>query len=66
MSFCRRRFTKEFKLAPSRRLELGASVAEVDCVGRGRAGAEREAELVRKVGCQALEIDFCGMPGSAA
>jgi transposase-like protein len=86
MSLSRRQFTKEFKEAAVRRLELGVSVAEVsracevnpnvlhrwkrelqDCgirafAGKGRARAEesRIAELERKVGRQALEIDFLG------
>jgi|SRR5690348_2819011 len=84
MSLSRRKFTKEFKEAAVRRLELGASLAEVAraCevnpnvlhrwrreqrdygaqafVGNGQARAEesRVAELERKVGRQALEIDF--------
>lgn len=84
MGLSRRKFTKEFKLAAVRRLELGASVAEVaracevnpnllHCwrrevqqngaeafpgLGRRRAEEEREAQLERKVGRQALEIDF--------
>jgi transposase len=84
MSLSRRKFTKEFKLAAVRRLETGASVAEVaracevnpnvlhrwrrefrDGVerafpgnGKSKAEEERVAELERKVGRQALEIDF--------
>jgi len=84
MSLSRRKFTKEFKEAAVRRLELGASLAEVAraCevnpnvlhrwrrelrdyglkvfTGNGRARAEqsRLAELERKVGRQAMEIDF--------
>jgi transposase-like protein len=84
MSQSRRRFTKEFKEAAVRRLELGASVAEVACArevnpnvlhrwhrelreyaakaflgeGRKRIKENRIAELERKVGCKAMEIDF--------
>jgi transposase len=84
MSLSRRTFTKEFKEAAVRRLELGASIGEVAraCevnanvlhrwkrelreygvrafAGSGKARAEesRIAELERKVGRQALEIDF--------
>src|SRR3989442_11498419 len=84
MSLSRRIFTKEFKEAAVRRLQLGASIAEVAraCevnlnvlhrwkrelhdhgpkafAGNGKARAEesRVAELERKVGRQALEIDF--------
>ncbi len=84
MSLSRRRFTKEFKEAAVRRLELGASVAEVARAcevnpnvlhrwrrelqeyaakafpgeGRKRIEESRIAELERKVGCQAMEIDF--------
>jgi transposase len=80
----RRKFTKEFREEAVRRLELGASVAEVAraCevnpnvlyrwrrelrdhgtkafTGNGqRRGEEQQvAELERKVGRQALEIDF--------
>ncbi len=80
----RRKFTKEFKEAAVRRLELGASVAEVARAcevdpnvlhrwrrelhehgakafsgnGRSRAEESRVAELERKVGRQAMEIDF--------
>jgi len=84
MSLSRRMFTKEFKEAAVRRLELGASIAEVAraCevnpnvlhrwkrelrdygvkafAGKGKARVEENhvAELERKVGRQALEIDF--------
>ena len=84
MSLSRRLFTKEFKEAAVRRLELGASIAEVAraCevnpnvlhrwkreqrdygskafTGNGKSRAEENhvAELERKVGRQALEIDF--------
>lgn len=84
MSWSRRSFTKEFKEAAVRRLELGASLAEVAraCevnpnvlhrwrrelrgygvkafAGNGKSRAEENhvAELERKVGRQALEIDF--------
>lgn len=85
MSLSRRTFTKEFKEAAVRRLELGASIAEVAraCevnpnvlhrwrrelrdygaakafTGNGKSrGQEGElAELERKVGRQAMEIDF--------
>lgn len=84
MGMSRRTFTKEFKEAAVRRLELGASVAEVAraCevnpnllhrwrrevreygvwafAGNGQRRVEegRIAELERKVGRQALEIDF--------
>lgn len=84
MSQSRRKFTKEFKEAAIRRLELGASAAEVarGCEvnpnilhrwrrelrelsirafqGNGNARAEenRVAELERKVGRQAMELDF--------
>jgi len=77
-------FSKEFKEAAVRRLELGASIGEVAraCevnpnvlhrwkrelrdygakafAGNGKARAEENhvAELERKVGRQALEIDF--------
>jgi len=80
----RRSFTKEFKEAAVRRLELGASIGEVAraCevnanvlhrwkrelrdygarafagVGKPRAGEDQVAVLERKVGRQALEIDF--------
>ena len=84
MSLSRRQFTQEFKEAAIRRLELGASVAEVARVcevhpkvlhrwrrelrdygakaftgnGKRRAEGSQVAELERKVGRQALEIDF--------
>ena len=84
MGLSRRKFTKEFREEAVRRLELGASVAEVAraCevnpnvlyrwrrelrdygakafTGNGeRRGEEQQvAELERKVGRQALEIDF--------
>ena len=84
MGQTRRKFTKEFKEAAVRRLELGASMAEVARAcevdpnvlhrwrrelhehgakafsgnGRGRAEENRVAELERKVGRQAMEIDF--------
>jgi transposase-like protein len=84
MSLSRRIFSKEFKEAAVRRLELGASIGEVAraCevnpnvlhrwrrelrdygsrafVGKGnsRAAENQVAELERKVGRQALEIDF--------
>jgi len=85
MSQSRRSFTKEFKEAAVRRLELGASMAEVAraCevnpnvlhrwkrelrehgakafAGNGKSRSEENhvAELERKVGRQALEVDFC-------
>jgi transposase len=84
MELSRRKFTKEFKEAAVRRLELGASVAEVARAcevnpnvlhrwrrelralgrkaflgpGRSRVEEQRVAALERKVGQQALEIDF--------
>ena len=84
MSVSRRRFTKEFKEAAVRRLELGGSIGEVARAcevdanvlhrwrrelrdhgatafsGNGKARGEesRVAELERKVGRQAMEIDF--------
>ena len=84
MSLTRRKFTKEFKEAAVRRLELGASLAEVARAcevnpnvlhrwkrelrehgvrafagnGQNRATENRIADLERKVGRQALEIDF--------
>lgn len=84
MGLSRRKFTKEFKEEAVRRLELGASIAEVAraCevnpnvlhrwrrelrdygarafTGNGQRRLEdwRIAELERKVGRQALEIDF--------
>jgi transposase len=84
MRMSRRQFTKEFKEAAVRRLELGASLAEVARAcevnpnvlhrwkrelrnhgakafagnGQRRAEEQQVAELERKVGRQALEIDF--------
>jgi transposase-like protein len=84
MSLSRRTFTKEFKEGAVRRLELGASVAEVARAcevnpnvlyrwrrelrkfaakafpgeGHRRIEESRIAELERKVGRQAMEIDF--------
>jgi len=84
MGLSRRKFTKEFKEEAIRRLELGASLAEVARVcevnpnvlqrwrrelrdygakafagnGQRREEEGRIAELERKVGRQALEIDF--------
>ena len=84
MAFTRRKFTREFKEAAIRRLDLGASIAEVaracevnpnllHCwrkegrehgtkafpgMGVKRAEEERLAQWERKVGQQALEIDF--------
>ncbi len=84
MSLSRRKFTKEFKLAAVRRLEMGAGIAEVAraCevnpnvlhrwrrefregvdrafpgLGKKRAQENQIAELERKIGQQALEIDF--------
>lgn len=84
MGLSRRKFTKEFKEAAVRRLELGASLAEVARAcevnpnvlhrwkrelrdygvkafsgeGQRRAEEQQVAELERKVGRQALEIDF--------
>jgi transposase-like protein len=84
MSLSRRSFTKEFKEAAVRRLELGASLAEVARAcevnpnvlhrwkrelhaygakafsgqGKPRSEEHQVAELERKVGRQALEIDF--------
>ena len=84
MSLSRRKFTKEFKEAALRRLELGASAAEVARAcevspnllyrwkrelrehggkafsghGQSRQEEARVAELERKVGRQAVEIDF--------
>lgn len=84
MGLSRRKFTKEFKEAAVRRLELGASLAEVARAcevdanvlhrwrrelhehgakafpgeGRSRVEEGRLAELERKVGRQAMEIDF--------
>src|SRR5579864_4229441 len=84
MGLSRRTFTKEFKEAAVRRLELGGSMAEVARAcevnpnvlhrwrrelrdfgpkafagpGQRRQEEGRVAELERKVGRQALEIDF--------
>jgi transposase len=84
MGLSRRKFTAEFKSEVVRRMELGASVAEVarTCevnpnvlhrwrrerrengekafpgLGKLRAEESRLAELERKIGQQALEIDF--------
>jgi transposase len=84
MGLSRRKFTKEFKEEAVRRLELGASLAEVARAcevnpnvlhrwrrelrdygikafagnGQRRVGESHLAELERKVGRQALEIDF--------
>jgi transposase len=66
----RRKFTKEFKEAAVRRLGLGASLAEVaracevnpNVLHPWRRELQdygtKAAELERKVGRQALEIDF--------
>jgi len=84
MSLSRRKFTKEFKDAAVRRLELGASITEVARAcevnpnvlhrwrrelsehgakafsGNGKSCSHESqiAELERKVGRQAMEIDF--------
>src|SRR6516164_5379862 len=84
MSLSRRTFTKEFKEAAVRRLEMGASLAEVARAcevnpnvlhgwrrelrdygakgfsgsGKKRAEENRRAERERKVGRQAMQIDF--------
>ena len=84
MSQSRRKFTKEFKEAAIRRLNLGGSLAEVARAcevnanvlhrwkkelhelggkafsgnGKSRAEENRIAELERKVGRQAMELDF--------
>ena len=84
MGLKRRKFTREFKEAAVRRLELGASVAEVARAceinatmlhrwrqeleefgpkafcgsGQSRVEEDRIAALERKVGRQAVEIDF--------
>ena len=84
MGLSRRQFTQEFKLAAVRRLEMGASIAEVARAfevnpnvlhrwrrefreapgnafpgnGKQRWSEGRVAELERKIGQQALEIDF--------
>ena len=84
MGMSRRQFTKEFKEAAVRRLELGASLAEVARAcevnpnvlqrwkrelraygtkaftgnGKPRTEGTQVAQLERKVGRQAMEIDF--------
>ena len=84
MSLSRRTFSRDFKEAAVRRLELGASVAEVARAcevnsnvlhrwrrelrdygakafsgnGKNRSEENRLAELERKIGRQAMEIDF--------
>jgi len=84
MGLSRRRFTREFKEAAVRRIEMGVPVAEVARAaevspnvlhrwrrelrefgsrafagpGRSRAEEQQVAVLERKVGQQALEIDF--------
>lgn len=84
MGVSRRTFTKEFKLAAVRRLEVGVSMAEVARAlevnpsvlhrwvrefrqapgnafpghGQRRWSEGKMAELERKVGQQAMEIDF--------
>jgi transposase-like protein len=84
MRLSRRTYTKEFKEAAVRRVELGASIGEVARAcevnpnvihrwrrelrdhgakafpgnGKSRTQENRVAELERKVGRQALEIDF--------
>jgi len=84
MGLSRRKFTKEFKEAAVRRLELGASLAEVARAcevnpnvlhrwrrelrdygakafagnGQRRREESQVADLERKVGRQAMEIDF--------
>ena len=84
MGLSRRKFTTEFKAEVMRRLELGASVAEVARAcelnpnvlhrwrrefrqgpgnafpgnGKQRWSEGRIADLERKIGQQALEIDF--------
>jgi len=84
MSQSRRKFTKEFKEAAIRRLDLGATLAEVARAcevnpnvlqrwrrelrnhgeaafsgnGKSRAEENEKAALERKVGRQAMEIDF--------
>ena len=84
MGLSRRKFTKEFKEAAVRRLDAGASMAEVARAcelnpnvlhrwrrelqdfgakafagyGQRRAEESRIAELERKVGRQAREVDF--------
>lgn len=84
MGLSGRKFTAEFKAEVMRRLELGASVAEVaracelnpnvlhrwrrerrengekafPALGQRRTEESRVAELERKIGQRALEIDF--------
>jgi transposase-like protein len=84
MSLSRRKFSKEFKRAAVRRLETGASIAEVARAGevnpnllqrcrkefrhgpgnafpgegKRRWDETKVAQLERKIGQQALEIDF--------
>jgi transposase len=84
MGLSRRRFTREFKEAAVRRMEMGVPVGEVARAcevnanvlhrwrrerrefgsrafagpGRSRAEEQRVAALERKVGQQALELDF--------
>src|SRR5271155_2227825 len=69
MGLSRRIFTKEFKLAAVRRLEEGGSIGEVARAlegnanvfpgnGKQRWSEGRIAELERKIGQQALELDF--------
>jgi transposase len=84
MGLSRRRFTREFKEAAVRRLEMGVPVVEVARAcevspnalyrwrrelrefgsraftgpGRSRTEEQQVAALERKVGQQALEIDF--------
>jgi transposase len=84
MGLSRRRFTREFKEAAVRRVEMGVPVAQVARAcevnpnvlrrwrrevrqfgrgafsgpGRSRAEEQRTVALERKVGQQALEIDF--------
>ena len=84
MSWSRRKFTKEMKLAAVQRLEAGSSVAEVarafevnpnllhrwrkeyrhgprnafPGAGKRRWAETKIAQLERKVGQQAVEIDF--------
>ena len=84
MGLSRRKFTKEFKIAALRQLDVGVSIAAVarSCeinpsllhrwrrdfqqspeqafpgLGKKRADENRVAELERKIGQQALEIDF--------
>src|SRR5271166_1830372 len=63
----KRRFTREFKLTAVRRMQVGEPVARLArelgagaFMGSGhkQAEADRVAELERKIGQQALEIDF--------